>query len=367
MRVGVPLRLPDRVSPLPGSSAVQSGGIGASGLEEPSILSTLVLPALNLEDLPDKVKWSREELQSALKGISLIPHTQLTVGEALGKGTYAMVYRGVRRVKRKSVPVAVKRLHELPVEQLAAFSPRAQKELHCAVSRKFFDEMKMLAKARHASIVALHGLCITADLSLALVMDLMERSLFDELHPGGDYHAELIDPLPLARVVDIARACARGLAFLHDNLRVAHRDIKSLNILLAKDGAAKISDFGLSREVLTAAPMTRAGSLLWAAPELLKGLKYDTSCDQWSFAVVIWEMLTGQMPYKGMRSGDIAREVALGTHRLPLPSRGPKPLLRIMALCFNGQPEGRPKFREIVSSLDAVANKLAQATDSAKS
>ena len=113
-------------------------------------------------------------------------------------------------------------------------------------------------------------------------------------------------------------------------------------------------------QVLTAANMTRAGSLLWAAPELLKGLKYNTSCDQWSFAVVLWEMLTGDVPYRGMGSTAIAREVALGTHRLPLPSRGPKPLLRIMALCFNGQPEGRPRCKDLVVSLDTIAANLAQ-------
>jgi len=217
----------------------------------------------------------------------------------------------------------------------------------------------MLSKARHANIVALHGLCIFSDLSLALVMDLLHRSLFEELHPSGHSDSELAEPLPMPRVIDIARGCAHGLAFLHDTLHVAHRDIKSLNILLAKDGMAKISDFGLSREVLTAAPMTRAGSLLWAAPELLKGVKYDTSCDQWSFAVVIWEMLTGQMPYKGMSPTAVACEVALGTHRLPLPMRGPKPLLRIMALCFNGKPEGRPKCADIAACLDILAHNIA--------
>uniref|UniRef100_A0A6T7WWV2 Protein kinase domain-containing protein n=1 Tax=Prymnesium polylepis TaxID=72548 RepID=A0A6T7WWV2_9EUKA len=106
--------------------------------------------------------------------------------------------------------------------------------------------------------------------------------------------------------------------------------------------------------------MTRVGSLLWAAPELLRGLKYDTTCDQWSFAVVLWEMLTGQMPYKGMSSTAIARDVALGNHRLPLPARGPKPLLRIIAACFSTDASQRPKCKDIAAGLDAIAAKLAQ-------
>jgi len=226
---------------------------------------SLALPSLHLEELPDSTRWSREELQSVLKGTVFIPQAQLTLGKVLGHGTFAVVFRGEWRSKGKLVPVAVKKLHELPEEQLAAFSPRAQQALHTALSRKFCDEVKMLSKvwlqtttermfhddescqARHDNIVALHGLCLTSDLSLAFVMDLLDRSLFQELHPGGKSDSELAEPLPMSRVVGIARGCANGLAFLHDVLCVAHRDIKSLNILLAKDGTAKISDFGLSR------------------------------------------------------------------------------------------------------------------------
>lgn len=88
--------------------------------------SSLTMPSLNLEELSDHIKWTREELQSALQGTSLIPHTHLTLCETLGHGTYAVVHRGVWRIERKSVEVAIKKLHELPEDQLAAFSPRAQ-------------------------------------------------------------------------------------------------------------------------------------------------------------------------------------------------------------------------------------------------
>jgi len=166
---------------------------------------SLALPSLHLEELPDSTRWSREELQSVLKGTVFIPQAQLTLGKVLGHGTFAVVFRGEWRSKGKLVPVAVKKLHELPEEQLAAFSPRAQQALHTALSRKFCDEVKMLSKARHDNIVALHGLCLTSDLSLAFVMDLLDRSLFQELHPGGKSDSELAEPLPMSRVVGIAR------------------------------------------------------------------------------------------------------------------------------------------------------------------
>ena len=322
--------------------------------DAPAPLRDLAVPSLNL----DAVNVELGALESALHGTSRIPHNQLSVGAELGHGTYSTVYRAVRHWKRTSQPVAVKKLHGIPADQIGAFSPRAQDLLQRAVSRTFCEEVKMLSKLRHANIVTLFGLCVMADASLALVMELLERSLFDELHPRGPT-SERAEPLPMPVVVKIALGCAQGLTYLHDTCRVAHRDIKSPNILLAEDGRVKLSDFGLSREVLVAAPMTRAGSLVWAAPEVLKGLKYDCSCDQWSFAVVLWELLTGAIPYKDMSYSAIVREVALGTNRLPLPLRGPKALLRLMALCFNDEPEERPRFREIAANLVSVGSRLA--------
>ena len=185
--------------------------------------------------------------------------------------------------KVKMLSLSALRAH-LPLLQSSAaalFPPPAC----CLASRRL---AWCFPQARHSHIVALHGLCVTADLSLALVMELLDRSLFDVLHPGGAYDSQLATPLPLSIVVSIARGLrnalnshrphlspaaspaashaepssqpppsprplptgmASGLAFLHDTLRVAHRDIKSLNILLTKEMVPKISDFGLSREV----------------------------------------------------------------------------------------------------------------------
>lgn len=84
--------------------------------------------------------------------------------------------------------------------------------------------------------------------------------------------------IPMAQVVNLLLDCARGMAFLH-SCSIAHRDLKSANLLLAADGTAKVAEFGLSREVFDPAAMSRVGSVQWAAPEVLLGLEYDTSCD----------------------------------------------------------------------------------------
>ena len=85
----------------------------------------------------------------------------------------------------------------------------------------------------------------------------------------------------MERVLHVLTDCARALTYLHDECSIAHRDIKSHNILCTPDGGAKLCDFGLARQIFSkSAEMTRVGTLNWSAPEVVKGLSYDLSVDQ---------------------------------------------------------------------------------------
>ena len=116
-----------------------------------------------------------------------------------------------------------------------------------------------------------------------------------------------------------------------------------------------MADFGLSRECVRTAAMTRVGSVQWAAPEVLLGHGYSEKCDVWSFGVVCWETMTARVPFDGMSQVLVATRVALEGMRLPVPADAPMPLLRLMARCWAEVPALRPDFAEVLAELQALA------------
>ena len=91
-----------------------------------------------------------------------------------------------------------------------------------------------------------------------------------------------------------------ALAYLHKN-KMLHCDMKSQNILLTEDGTVKLCDFGLSRyqEKFESDNHGKIGTPHWMAPEILRQDKYTEASDVYSYGVIMWEMITGKIPYHG--------------------------------------------------------------------
>lgn len=108
-------------------------------------------------------------------------------------------------------------------------------------------------------------------------------------------------PLPLDQAVDIAMQVAEGLARAHE-AGITHCDIKSANIMITNRGEAKIVDFGLAK-LAGQMDLSKAGTLMgtpaYMSPEQTRGEEVDHRTDIWSLAVVLYEMVTGQLPFKG--------------------------------------------------------------------
>jgi NarL family two-component system response regulator LiaR len=123
--------------------------------------------------------------------------------------------------------------------------------------------------------------------------------------------------LPVDRAVGIALELSDALSRAH-HLDILHRDIKPANILLAEDGAPRLTDFGLAR-VGSAQALTTAGSILgtfaYLSPEACYQQTLDARSDIWSFGIVLFEMLTGQIPFEG----DTPYEVMHAINHQPLP------------------------------------------------
>ncbi len=122
---------------------------------------------------------------------------------------------------------------------------------------------------------------------------------------GGENLKQLVDrdgPLPLERALGLVIQIAHGLAFAHEHGYV-HRDVKPQNVLLNGSGEAKVTDFGIARSLDVKQGVTQTGAVLgtseYIAPEQAQGQRVDERTDVYSLGIVLYELLTGELPFSG--------------------------------------------------------------------
>ena len=174
----------------------------------------------------------------------------------------------------------------------------------------------------------------------------METSVYDMIHAGAEI--ELDERLRLL----MARQIARAMQYLHSR-NLIHRDLKSLNLLVNTRFEIKICDFGLSRVIDKNQPMTsNIGTVAWIAPEIFSNKKlYTEKADVYSYGIILWELLTRQMPFAEAEAFTIPVLVTKGK-RPTLPKKVPKDYGKLMEKCWHQKGEKRPSFDEIVLRLE---------------
>ena len=160
------------------------------------------------------------------------------------------------------------------------------------VRRRFEREAKSAAALSHSNVCVVHEID-EVDGKTFIAMELVEGQSLDKLVAKG--------PLKLDQALDIAQQVAKGLEAAHKR-GIVHRDIKPENIMVGDDGHVTIMDFGLA-QLTEASRLTRAdetvGTVAYMSPEQTDGSGTDHRTDIWSLGVVIYEMITGQQPFKG--------------------------------------------------------------------
>ncbi|KAM8810129.1 mitogen-activated protein kinase kinase kinase 21 isoform 2-T2 [Eudromia elegans] len=116
----------------------------------------------------------------------------------------------------------------------------------------------------------------------------------------------------------------------------------------------KITDFGLAREWHRTTKMSAAGTYAWMAPEVIKSSLFSKGSDIWSYGVLLWELLTGEVPYRGIDGLAVAYGVAVNKLTLPIPSTCPEPFAKLMKECWEQDPHIRPSFALILEQLAAI-------------
>jgi len=198
----------------------------------------------------------------------------------LGDGGMAVVYAGTDVLLRRHVGIKVLR------EQYAADEDFV---------RRFYNEAQSAARLSHPNIVNTYDVGREDD-TYYIVMELVDGTTLAEM-----IRADGRIPEPVA--IDYAAQMANGLAYAHRQ-GLLHRDIKPANILITHDDVVKLSDFGIARALTqqtlaVTQPGMVMGSVYYISPEQAQGLELRETSDLYSVGVVLYQMLTGKLPYTG--------------------------------------------------------------------
>jgi serine/threonine protein kinase len=183
--------------------------------------------------------------------------------------------------------------------------------------------------------------------------------------PGGnlyDFLHKQNNTLQLPVILRIAIGISKGMDYLHQN-NIIHRDLKTANLLIGNDQVVKIADFGVSRHRSQEGDMTaETGTYRWMAPEVINHKAYDHRADVFSFAIVLWELVTSKIPYENLTPLQAALSVRQG-FRLVIPKSVHPRLSKLIRQCWDENPQMRPVFSDITVELEDILRSM-QASNS---
>ncbi|MEK6543141.1 MAG: CHASE2 domain-containing protein [Elusimicrobiota bacterium] len=244
----------------------------------------------------------------------------------LGKGAMGIVYLG--RDPKINRQVAIKTMR---------FEDDIDEASMKAVKERFFREAESAGNLSHPNIVKIYDAGDEQDISY-IAMELLE---------GEDLkiYASKDSLLPMPKVIEYAALVADALAYAHKQ-GIVHRDIKPANIMLLKDGNVRVTDFGIAR--ITASSKTATGTVLgtpsYMSPEQISGKKVDGRADLFSLGVCLYELLTGEKPWKGGDSiGTLLFQIANDPYPDPVAIRKdiPPGIMPIIDKALQKDPEKR--------------------------
>ncbi|CAJ2642887.1 unnamed protein product [Trifolium pratense] len=219
-----------------------------------------------------------------------------------------------------------------------------QESLNENIQREFSQEVYILSKIHHRNVVKFIGACTKTPYLYLVTEYLSGGSIYDLLHKRNTV-------LTLPPLLKIAIDVSEGMKYLHQN-DIIHRDLKSANLLIDKTGVVKVADFGVARVRNQSGIMTaETGTYRWMAPEVIEHKPYDHKVDVFSFAIVLWELLTGKLPYEHLSPLQAAVGVVHKGLRPKIPRHTHPKLVELLQWCWHQDPSLRPNFSEILEFL----------------
>ncbi|XP_076926754.1 serine/threonine-protein kinase STY46-like [Bidens hawaiensis] len=257
----------------------------------------------------------------------------LTLDHKVASGSFGDLYKGTYR----SQEVAIKMLKA--------------EHITTTMQQEFAQEVYIMRKIRHKNVVQFIGAC-TDPSNLCIVTEFMSGgSVYDYLHKQkGTFKL----PILLKVAIDISR----GMNYLHQN-NIIHRDLKAANLLMDENDVIKVADFGVARVKAQTGVMTaETGTYRWMAPEVIEHKPYDLKADVFSFGVVLWELLTGKLPYEYLTPVQAAIGVVQKGLRPTIPKNTQPKLAELLGRCWQKDPSLRPNFSEIIDILKRITTEV---------
>ncbi|XP_009623495.1 serine/threonine-protein kinase STY17-like isoform X2 [Nicotiana tomentosiformis] len=217
-------------------------------------------------------------------------------------------------------------------------------QLNMDMLKEFSQEVFIMRKIRHKNVIQFIGAC-TRSPNLCIVTEFMSGgSIYNFLHKQKG-------AFKLPTLFKAAADVSKGMNYLHQN-KIIHRDLKTANLLMDEHGVVKVGDFGVARVQAQTGVMTaETGTYRWMAPEVIEHRPYDHKADVFSFGIVLWELLTGEIPYACLTPLQAAIGVVQQGLRPTIPEHAHPKLVELLQKCWQQDPTQRPDFSEILDIL----------------
>lgn len=221
----------------------------------------------------------------------------------LGEGTFGAVYVGTHLVLGR--PAAVKIL------KVAGDKEESDRRLHY-----FIREARILAQLEHEHIVKIYDAFHT-DFGPCIAMEFINGDTLQGVSKNYD--------LSLGEIASFMAQTLDGLGDAHDG-GIVHRDLKPSNILIRTDGHVKLADFGIAAgfgDSYLGTSVTGVGTLPYMSPEQVRGEELDPRSDIWSMGVILYELVTRELPFRGKNAAQLMHSIVTCDHP-PLPKECPQ-------------------------------------------
>ena len=333
----------------------------------------------------------------------LVGYSDIQLQKVIGQGAFGQVWQG----RWRGIDIAVKKIFPEPefasnmmlsIESNSTSSFGSNGTMN-DISKKMLDDLEVgvMMRLRHPRIVAFLGAGEIIDPphegdtepKVGIFVMLQYCSGGDLSHRLIPVSTNSISTFPWKDRLQCAMDIAEGMIFIHGK-GVIHRDLKSLNILCDENGRCMIADLGLAKKMGTEDPLhglrsdidrssknngfqpvatAWQGTVPWMAPEVIRS-GYDNSVDVYSFAIIMWELITGRVPWFGTQY-TFSHQIMMAVSQGQRPKIKKKELVHVpvgfvelMKRCWDTHSKRRPNFVDIFNELKIILNNIAPPRES---
>ncbi|CAI9095714.1 OLC1v1031710C1 [Oldenlandia corymbosa var. corymbosa] len=284
--------------------------------------------------------------------------SELFIGLKFARGADSEIYRGT--YDGEQVAVKIIQLPEvqgkLEDDDDDDDEEKGQQVIRDRLWKQFKYEAGFLSRLRHKNVVKLVAAYEKPPVLMVVTEYLAGGSLRSYLNQL------IIKPVSLAKVIDMALDIARGMEYIHSE-GIVHRDLKPENILIDEEFNLKVADFGVSCKELDCVNLVKdnSGTYRWMAREVIMGKPFNRKVDVYSFGLMLWELVFGEVPFRDLTPLQVVYAVGTKNLRPGFPGKQcPRAMRVLIESCWCLRPEKRPEFWQIVKVLEQFRGRLSR-------